>query len=98
MKHHTTPLGSSILAISDPELLGKSLEDTEKGILVQITEYFYGSELFDESDVMEALSAADNANIMGNSIVEAAISHNLVNPKNVIVINGVKHAQIYKIY
>ncbi len=97
MKRHVTPLGSSILAISDPELIGKSLEDTDKGISFQVTEHFYGTELFDEKEAIEALSAADNANIMGNLIVEVAINHNLISPKNVITISGVKHAQIYKI-
>lgn len=97
MKQHVTSFGSSILAVSDPELLGESLDDAEKGIAITITENFYGSELFDEDTVIKALSAADNANIIGNRIVELAINNNLVNPQSVIMIDGVKHAQIYNL-
>lgn len=83
-----------ILAMCDQEVLGKKLVDDEKKIVLYVDPSFYMGELIMLEDALELLREAVNANLVGNNIVEAAIEKGLVHREAVLVIGGVKHAQI----
>lgn len=97
MKVHENYIGRKVVAISDPELLGKTIEDTDKGLEINVSKFFYGESEFEFSDIMQFVLHSENINVIGNKIVDALITEKLVDSKNVITIGGIKHAQIYKI-
>lgn len=97
VKLHENFAGSRVLAVSDSDILGKEFEDSDTGIAVKVSHEFYGGEMMDAGEAIERIKAADNVNAIGTRIVDALIEERLVDPKNVININGVKHAQIYRI-
>ena len=97
MKVHENHVGSKIVAVSDPQLIGKHIEDSDKGIEITITKEFYGDSEFELQEIIPLVLASDNANLIGSEIVDAFIEEKIVDPKSVISINGIKHAQIYKI-
>jgi len=86
--------GEVIVSICDEELLGKIIIDPERGVRIKIDEPFYGGELMDLEEAMNAIASSTQANLMGNRIVEAAIERGLTIRESVIVFGGIKHAQI----
>jgi uncharacterized protein len=84
--------GSDVLvAACDRELLGKTLSG-DFDILVNPT--FYGQDLCEEDGLFDAISEANLVNLLGNRIVDLAVEKGLVNKKNILIMGGVKHAQI----
>ncbi|WP_292484710.1 DUF424 domain-containing protein [Methanohalobium sp.] len=84
-----------VVAVCDEDILGKTLK--EGNLTVEISEQFYKGKTASESEVIEALSIATTANIFGEESVACAIKCSAVDPENVIRINNVPHAQIFRV-
>ncbi len=97
MKVHENHVGSKVVAVSDPKLIGKHIEDSDKGIEITITKEFYGESEFELQEIIPVVLASGNANLIGSEVVDAFIKEKIIDPENVISINGIKHAQLYKI-
>lgn len=87
--------GNVIVAICDKEILGKTLK--EGNITVTVNEGFFCGEIVDAECVEKALRNATTANLFGEKCIQCAINCGVVNPQSVIYINGVPHAQLFRI-
>ncbi len=94
LKVHSS--GSNVVvAICDKEILGKTLK--EGNITVTVNEGFFCGEIVDSERVEKALKNATTANLFGVKCIQCAINCGVVNPQSVIYINGVPHAQVFRI-
>jgi len=84
-----------VVAICDEELLGKRIRT--KKFDVKVSEKFYGGELIDESIALKLMKKATIGNLMGKRIVKLAEEHGFIARENIILINGIPHAQFVKI-
>ncbi len=96
-KIHGKDTSREIIAVCDSEILGKTLVDKEREIEFTVSKDFYGSETFEWEEISESIGNGRNVNLIGNEIVGLAIKNKLVDPKSVIEIDGIKHAQIYSL-
>ncbi|MBO3802657.1 MAG: DUF424 family protein [Candidatus Brockarchaeota archaeon] len=79
-----------LVAACDAELLGKTVR-TESGVEVLISERFYGGELLEPERAREAMRSATSLNLVGNRIVNLALSSEIGHPDSVIMVDGVAH-------
>jgi|YelNatPaOPRAMG01_1025707.scaffolds.fasta_scaffold10145_4 hypothetical protein len=86
-----------VVVICDEELLGKKLKMKEKNITIEISEKFYRGKLIDENTAKKLLDKATIGNLMGKNIVELASKNGFIVKENVILIDGVPHAQFVKL-
>lgn len=86
-----------VVVACDEELLGKKLKMKEKGITIKISEKFYGGKLVDEKTFLKLLKEATIGNLMGKRVVELAVKNGFIVEENVILINGIPHAQFIKL-
>jgi hypothetical protein len=86
-----------VVVICDEELLGKKLKMKERKITIEISEKFYGGKLIDEEKAIKLLNKATIGNLMGKNIVELASKNGFIVKENVILIDGVPHAQFVKL-
>lgn len=84
-----------LVACCDSELLGKTLKHGK--IVFEVKSSFYGGNLVYVEEAVEALRDATTANLVGDTIVKAAIKEGIVHPKAVTLISGVPHAQIVRV-
>jgi hypothetical protein len=84
-----------VLALCDEKLLGKTLKGN--GLKIKISEKFYGGELVDEKMAVELMKKATIGNLIGKEIVELAEKNGFITKENVILINGIPHAQFVKL-
>ncbi|MFX1275167.1 MAG: DUF424 domain-containing protein [Promethearchaeota archaeon] len=78
------------VACCDEELLKRVFK--EGNLRIEITEQFYGGQLVNLEEAIEILSDASNFNIVGENIINHAISCKLLSKDGVQVINGVPMA------
>jgi len=86
-----------VVVICDEDLLGKKLKMKERKITIEISEKFYGGKLIDEEKAIKLLNKATIGNLMGKNIVELASKNGFIVKENVILIDGVPHAQFVKL-
>jgi hypothetical protein len=84
-----------VLALCDEKLLGKTLK--KNNLKINISERFYGGELIDEKVAIELMKKATIGNLIGKEAVELARKNGFITRENVILINGVPHAQFVKL-
>ena len=84
-----------IVAVCDKDVLGKKLK--HGNVNVVISEGFYKGDIASQEQVIEALANAKTANLFGERAVACAIKCGAVDPECVVVIDGVKHAQIFRL-
>ncbi|MEM5802086.1 MAG: DUF424 family protein [Candidatus Aenigmatarchaeota archaeon] len=84
-----------VVAVCDEEILDKKLHF--KNLEIKINRNFYGGQLVDENLVVKILNKATIANLFGKKIVELAEKKGFITKENVIVIDGIPHAQFVKI-
>ncbi|NPE28082.1 DUF424 domain-containing protein [Methanococcoides sp. SA1] len=94
LKIHKSP-NQTIVAVCDKELIGKKL--TKGEIVIDISEGFYKGEIASEETIKQALLNAPSANMFGTRSVQCAIDSGAVDPECVIYIDGIPHAQIYRL-
>ncbi|SFM61457.1 DUF424 domain-containing protein [Methanolobus profundi] len=86
---------NTIVALCDRELLGRTLK--EGNISVTVSEDFYKGDIVSEEKAIEVISKATNINIFGEKAVSCAVKCGAVDKSNVMIINEVAHAQIFRI-
>jgi hypothetical protein len=84
-----------LVTVCDSGILGETFDDGD--ISLTVTEEFYGGEEVDEHTVIESLSRASVANIVGTEAVAVAIEHGFVEEANVMDVDGTRHAQVLRI-
>lgn len=86
---------TTILACCDKELIGKTFEEND--LCIEIKESFYKGKIANEKELAAFLKESNNINLVGNKVIKVAKEQGYLNDNNIITIDGVKHAQIYKI-
>ncbi len=84
-----------LVAACDKEVLGKTLKNGNT--VVEISRAFYEGEYVSEEELQKALQNATTANIFGEKTIKCAIECGLIDQDSVIMIDGVPHAQIFRI-
>ncbi len=93
LKVHSCPEGQ-VVAACDEELMGRDLKEGKYRLA--ITKGFYQGELVDAKMVTEVLFSCVTANLVGKRVVEAALEAEFINSDGVIYIEGVPHAQLFR--
>lgn len=83
-----------VLAACDRELLGRTLRSGEMKLCV--SKKFYGEERGDGEALIAGLQCCTTANLVGERTVRIAIEAGFIDEGGVIVIEGVPHAQLFK--
>ena len=84
-----------VVAICDENLLGKDVK--WKKLKIKISKGFYGEKLIDESLAVKVLRRATIGNLFGKGIVSVAEKNGFITKENIILIDGIPHAQFVKI-
>ncbi|MFQ6075788.1 MAG: DUF424 domain-containing protein [Candidatus Bathyarchaeia archaeon] len=84
-----------LVASCDAELLGKTLKHGK--ICFEVRRNFYSGSLVHVDEAIRMIRKATTANLVGTTIVEAAMKRGLVHPNAVLRISGVPHAQFVKL-
>ena len=82
-------------AFCDESLLDKELEDEK--FKVRVTKHFYGGVLVSEYVATRLMGKVSIGNIIGKEIAELAKKNGFITEDNVILIDGVPHAQFVKL-
>lgn len=83
--------GEILLAAADSDLIDRDLRE---GVLhLKVYENFYGDTKVSEETFVSSLSLCTIANLVGKRVVDIAIREDLIDPENVIFIEGIPHAQ-----
>jgi hypothetical protein len=83
-----------VVAACDKDLIGRVLRDGE--LRFDVASCFYEGEDADEEKLLNRLSIATIANLVGESTISIAAKHNYINEDCVLMIAGVPHAQMVK--
>ena len=83
------------IAVADKELIGKKLKfkDTE----FFVNPRFYKDKEGSKEVIIELLKEAVNINLIGKKAIECGKVAGMIDEKNIILIDGVPHAQAIKI-
>ena len=71
-----------LVAICDTELSGSKFR--HNGVTIRISEYFYGTEDYYESEILSLLTGATQINVMGKRITELLIKEEIIHPDSVL--------------
>ncbi len=85
-----------LVAVCDSEILGETFEEGE--VSLTVTEEFYGGEEVDDGVVVDSLSRATIANIVGTDAVELAVREGFIDEANVLEVGSTRHAQLLRMY
>jgi len=83
-----------VVAICDEELLDRTLKHGK--LCVKISKGFYGGSLVGEAEAEELMGKATNGNLFGKRITAIAEKAGFITEKNIILIDGIPHAQFIK--
>jgi len=84
-----------MVAVADAELLNRRLR-TSDGVVVEVSEDFFGEKVGEEEEVIRAMNEADMIILIGHRAVSLARSLGLVAPGSEIYIQGVPYVQVFK--
>lgn len=84
-----------LVAVCDEEILGQTLEGGR--VPFRVSEAFYKGTLGEVDEAIAAMKQATICNLVGRTIVEAAIECKMVHERAVIYFGDVPHAQIVKL-
>ena len=85
----------TVVAVCDEEILGETLEGGR--VPFTVSESFYKGALGEIEEAIEAMKRATICNLVGKSIVDAAIKNRMVHERAVMYFGDVPHAQIIKL-
>jgi hypothetical protein len=91
VRERETPEGL-LVAVCDEECLGETYDDGP--VSLTVTEEFYGGDESDEEAVVDALTRASVANLVGERCVSLAVDAGLVDEERVLDLDGALHAQL----
>ncbi|MFC7044167.1 DUF424 domain-containing protein [Halobacteriaceae archaeon GCM10025711] len=84
-----------LVAVCDRDVLGETFENGE--ISLTVTEEFYGGDEVDEDAVVDSLTRATIANLVGSRAVELAVEQGFVDEANVLDVGATRHAQFLRL-
>lgn len=84
--------GETLVAVCDKKLIGKEFKDGKKRL--KVSKNFYKDEKASEKEIKTAMQKATILNLVGERSIGVGIELGLINRKNVIEVEGVKHAQM----
>lgn len=84
-----------LVTACDPDVLGETFEDGS--VSIEVTEDFYGGEPVESDTVVDALSRATIANLVGTDVVELAIEEGFVDEERVLEVETTLHAQYLRL-
>jgi hypothetical protein len=87
--------GEILLAACDKILIGKYFEEGE--LQLQVHEKFYSDFQVDEEDFVQHLKNSTIANLVGETVIRCAQDAGYLSEECIIHIQGIPHAQIYRI-
>ncbi len=90
-----TPEGL-LVSVCDRDVLGETFTDGEISLTVE--EEFYDGEEVDADRVIDGLSRAAVANIVGTQAVSVAIEAGFVDEANVLEVETTRHAQLLQLF
>ncbi len=84
-----------LVAVCDTDVLGETFENGD--VSITVTEEFYGGEEANQEAVVNSLTRASIANIVGTEAVEVAVEAGIIDRQNVLEIGSTQHAQLVRI-
>ncbi|GAA0650203.1 DUF424 domain-containing protein [Salarchaeum japonicum] len=84
-----------LVTVCDTGLIGETFEDGD--VSLTVTEEFYGGDEVGEDDVLDSLTRASVANLVGTRTVEFAIDEGFVDETVVLDIADTRHAQVLRL-
>ena len=90
-----TPEGL-LVSVCDRDVLGETFEEGDISLTVE--EEFYDGEEVDEPQVVDSLSRAAVANIVGTHAVSVAVEAGFVDEANVLEVETTRHAQLLQLF
>lgn len=84
-----------VLALCDKKLLGKVFRKDR--LKIKISEKFYGGRIVNKEIAIKLMKKATIGNLFGKEIVKLAEENGFITKENVILIDGIPHAQFIKI-
>ncbi len=85
------------MSVCDEPLLGNSFSTVDGEVSIEVTEEFYGGDPRDRDAAAETLARAQVANLVGDHAVSLAVEVGLVDPANVLDLDGTPHAQFMRL-
>ena len=85
----------TLVAVCDENLLGLTFREGK--LKLEVKPDFYKGVSTSVEKALKAIDSADVANLVGDSIVDAAVREGLVDATAVLRIDGVPHVQIVRI-
>lgn len=87
-----------VVAICDDDILERILEFKKTKATIKISKHFYGEHFVtNENDILKLLKGATIGNLFGKRIVAFAKKNGYISQENIIIIDGVPHAQFVKL-
>jgi len=86
--------GVVLVAACDSGLIGRRLKEGE--LRLEVREEFYGGDSGGEEMLLNRLSMATMANLVGEEVCRIAAEHDYIDPECVMTIEGVPHAQMVR--
>ncbi len=83
-----------LIAACDGDLLGRTLKEGE--LRLEVSEEFYGGDRGEEDMLINRLSAATVANLVGQEVCRIAAENDFIDRDCVVIIEGVPHAQMVR--
>lgn len=87
--------GDVLVAACDEDLLGESF--SEGDVSISVKETFYKGKKEPVGELISYLKNASIVNLTGKEVIKAAVDAGFVRRENVMMIDGVEHAQIVAI-
>ncbi len=81
-----------LLAACDEDLLGQVFQEGK--FRLDVTPDFYDGARVDEETLLGLMRQCTIANLVGKATVDVAVAAELVDPANVLIVDGVPHAQM----
>ncbi len=85
----------TIVAVCDKEHLGKEYSDGKLNF--RVSEKFFGGKEISDEELVNLVRVADTVNAFGNKCTGILQREGLISENSVILIKGIKHAQLYKV-
>ncbi|WP_224333253.1 DUF424 domain-containing protein [Haloprofundus halobius] len=94
VRERQTPEGL-LVSVCDPDCIGETYENGK--VSLTVTEEFYGGDDAEEADadsVVDSLTRATVANIVGEEAVGVAIEAGIIDEETVLDVGETRHAQL----
>jgi uncharacterized protein len=86
---------NEVVSVCDTNLVGKTF--TEGELELKVSEQFYKGEEKTVEEVSELIKEAKNLNLVGEESINLAEKIGILEKDNVLVIDGIPHAQLFQI-